>query len=349
MSPNAFLHKFAVLIGAVMIIAGIGLGVLAYNQIHTLPGVEKSVLAAVLDSTPSLSPVPNTSPPTQSASPLAQPTEATPPAAVAQAAPEAPQGDALTVALGDNLPPELISAMSTQVLDGSNRLLNITIVPRDHDARMVQMDWEAEAGEAIYQQVFAAATRFDTIDLNLRTLHIERAWRGNTSRFTAIAVLSDTLPALTQLLGPAGDTVTGYADMETLIGATWATRDMLAIVPFDLLQPDLAVYNVDGQTPVENSVKFNAAAYPLAATVYAHLHPDAPSDTLSRLALALPTTNRDSSRLTVVAMTGVTAMVRLTAAEMDNRGPAWPAEVVGAELAAADITHISNEVPFVPD
>ena len=30
-------------------------------------------------------------------------------------------------------------------------------------------------------------------------------------------------------------------------------------------------------------------------------------------------------------------------------GPAWPAEVVGPELAAADITAISNEVPFVPD
>ncbi len=48
-------------------------------------------------------------------------------------------------------------------------------------------------------------------------------------------------------------------------------------------------------------------------------------------------------------MTGVTAMVRFTAEQMDRRGPAWPAEVVGPELAAADITAISNEVPFVPD
>jgi poly-gamma-glutamate synthesis protein (capsule biosynthesis protein) len=32
---------------------------------------------------------------------------------------------------------------------------------------------------------------------------------------------------------------------------------------------------------------------------------------------------------------------------MDRFGPAWPAEVVGPELASADITHISNEVPFV--
>jgi poly-gamma-glutamate synthesis protein (capsule biosynthesis protein) len=41
-------------------------------------------------------------------------------------------------------------------------------------------------------------------------------------------------------------------------------------------------------------------------------------------------------------------MCRQTAAQMDRFGAAWPAEVVGPELAAADITHISNEVPFVP-
>jgi poly-gamma-glutamate synthesis protein (capsule biosynthesis protein) len=46
-------------------------------------------------------------------------------------------------------------------------------------------------------------------------------------------------------------------------------------------------------------------------------------------------------------MTGVTAMCRTTAAQMEKFGPAWPAEVVGPELASADITHISNEVPFV--
>jgi len=48
-------------------------------------------------------------------------------------------------------------------------------------------------------------------------------------------------------------------------------------------------------------------------------------------------------------MTGVTAMVRLTAEQMDERGVDWLAEVVGPELASADITAISNEVPFVPD
>jgi poly-gamma-glutamate synthesis protein (capsule biosynthesis protein) len=331
MSPNAFLHKFAVLIGAMMIIAGVGLGVLAFNQLPTLPGVENSALAAVLD-------------PPQS--PLAQPLSPLAPAANRATQPLfVPPGERLAIALGDALPTELISATTRLVQERSD----MVITPADSPGITVLFDWEGDNSEAIYHQFFAAATRFDTIDLSLRTLHIQRAWDGNTSRFNSIAILANTLPALTQLLGEAGNSVETYEDMASLVEATWADTDVLVLVPFDQLQPILAVYSIDGQTPVENAVKFNASAYPLVATVYAHLQTGAPSDALSRLSATLPTTNRDGAKLTVVAMTGVTAMVRLTAAEMDNRGNAWPAEVVGPELAAADITAISNEVPFVPD
>ena len=331
MSLNAFLHKFAVLIGAAMIVAGIGLGLLALNQLPTLPGVENSALAAVLD--------PPRSPLAQPFSPLApQVNSSLPP-------PSAIEGARLAIALGDQLPGELISATTALVLNRND----MVITPVDSGDAQVLFGWDAQAGEPIYQQFFAAATRFDTIELNLRTLHIERAWGGDKNRFKSIAILSHTRSALTQLLGDPGDTVTEYDDMDALVAATWAERGVLALIPFDLLEPSLAVFNVDGQTPIENAVKFNPSAYPLVATVYAHPQRGAPSDALSRLSAALPTTNRDASKLTLVAMTGVTAMVRLTAEQMDRRGPAWPAEVVGPELAAADITAISNEVPFVPD
>lgn len=331
MSSNAFVHKFAVLIAAVMIIAGIGLGVIAFNQLPTLPGVENSALAAVLD--------PPESPLAQPLSPLTAGMAAATPRAIVES------GEKLTLALGEALPTELISATTMLVQERTD----MVIAPPDSPEVTILFDWKAEAGEPIYQQFFAAATRFDTIDLNLRSLHVQRAWNGNTSRFTQVAILADTLPALTQLLGDAGDSVEAYTDMTELVAAVWADHDILALVPFEQLQPSLAVYSVDGQTPVENAVKFNPSAYPLVATVYAHLQPGAPSDALSRLSATLPTTNRDANKLTVVAMTGVTAMVRLTAAEMDQRGAAWPAETVGPELAAADITAISNEVPFVPD
>lgn len=334
MSPNAFLHKFAVLIGAVMIIAGASLGLIAVNQLPTLPGVESSALAAVLD--------PHESPLAQPISPQAVPVTAlTPPTQPSDAI----QGEKLTLALDTSIPTELVSATSALARDSND----IIIAPLTSPNVQVSFTWDALGGDALYQQFFVAATRFDTIDLSLRKLHIERAWQGDSSRFQTIVVLADTLPALTQLFGEAGEMVVAYEDMTALVDATWAARDILALIPFDQLQPTLAVYSVDGQTPVENAIKFNASAYPLVVTVYAHLQPAAPSDALSRLSAALPSTNRDPAKLTVVAMTGVTAMVRLMAAEMDSRGDAWPAEIVGPELAAADITAISNEVPFVPD
>jgi poly-gamma-glutamate synthesis protein (capsule biosynthesis protein) len=46
-------------------------------------------------------------------------------------------------------------------------------------------------------------------------------------------------------------------------------------------------------------------------------------------------------------MTGVTAMVRCTAWEMEVKGITYPAGDVGEMMREADLTHISNEIPFV--
>jgi hypothetical protein len=48
-------------------------------------------------------------------------------------------------------------------------------------------------------------------------------------------------------------------------------------------------------------------------------------------------------------MTGVTAMARMTALRMEQNGYDYPAAVVGPLLSQADITHISNEIPFMAD
>ena len=48
-------------------------------------------------------------------------------------------------------------------------------------------------------------------------------------------------------------------------------------------------------------------------------------------------------------MTGVTALVRATAFTMEQRGVKYPGKDVRDWLRDADITHISNEVPFAHD
>ncbi|MCJ7473047.1 MAG: CapA family protein [Actinobacteria bacterium] len=57
-------------------------------------------------------------------------------------------------------------------------------------------------------------------------------------------------------------------------------------------------------------------------------------------------TNRDMSKFTSLMMTGVTAMVRGTANRMERYGNKYPGEKIVDILRDADITHISNEVPF---
>ena len=244
--------------------------------------------------------------------------------------------------------PGLPAALTLSLTDALRTRTDVFTATADAPEADVVLTWDETDAEPIYYAFFAAATRFDTIDLTLRATHIRRAWLGQSTAFAEIAILAESLPALTHLLGEPGDVVHIYASMSEVSEAVWRGRNILALVPFDQLTPSFAVYSVDGQTPVENGAKFNPTGYPLIATVYGRPAAGHTQD-LARLQDMVPPSNRNPDQLTVVAMTGVTAMVRLTAEQMDQRGDDWPAEVVGSELAAADITAISNEVPFVAD
>jgi poly-gamma-glutamate synthesis protein (capsule biosynthesis protein) len=60
--------------------------------------------------------------------------------------------------------------------------------------------------------------------------------------------------------------------------------------------------------------------------------------------------NREPNKMTVLVMTGVTAMARNSAVAIERAGdPGFLGRLVGPELSAADITVISNEIPFAPD
>ncbi len=208
----------------------------------------------------------------------------------------------------------------------------------------------APAGTLAYTVTYAVATRFDTLEPAISWQEMSRTWSSGSVSYTQIAVLSDTLPALRTVLGEPGPLVRGYTATAEVVDAAWQDRTTMAVLPFEQLEPRLVVFAVDGQNPIENSAHYTPTAYPLIASIYADVAEGGPVDiALARKALgALPPGNRLPEHLTTVAMTGVTAMCRQTAAQMDRFGAAWPAEVVGPELAAADITHISNEVPFVP-
>lgn len=237
----------------------------------------------------------------------------------------------------------------------------VTIVAAPDAAALRFIGGPQPEARPVYTVTFAAATRFDTIHPVIAWRRLQGLWRGEALApderdeanlgpdFTRITVLTETLPILTQVLGHPGSSVVGVSERAALLDAAWQDRSTLVILPFEELEPRLAVLAIDGQNPIENSAHFDPAQYPLVARLYAQLAPAGQTETerLAQVLGSLPSGNRDPNRLTVLTMTGVTAMCRLTAAQMERFGPAWPAEVVGPELASADITHISNEVPFV--
>jgi poly-gamma-glutamate synthesis protein (capsule biosynthesis protein) len=58
--------------------------------------------------------------------------------------------------------------------------------------------------------------------------------------------------------------------------------------------------------------------------------------------------NRHSEQMTALLMTGVTALTRGVALQIEAHGdPIWPARQIAGFLAAADLTHVSNEVSFM--
>jgi len=335
MSDRPISHKLLVFAAGCMIIAGFALVLWSFAG---APGGAQASRAA-----DSLAPATGTSAIPQPAlgsvpvsSPPAATTGDTPPAAPTPAT-------TLAVSFGAGVPAALIEAAGAIVLADAQ------VVSSTNGTAPIRFDATRTGGEPVYNVTFAAATRFDTIDPTLSYAELRSAWAGETITYTALAVLTDTLPLLEQVLGAAGPTVAGYASVDDLTAAAWQDRTTLAVVPFDQLVPRLVVMALDGQNPVENASGFDPRRYPLVADVYAHLAPrdEAEATLVSAFLAALPAGNRDPDKLTVLAMTGVTAMCRMTAAQMDLYGPAWPAEEVGPGLASADITHISNEVPFV--
>lgn len=254
----------------------------------------------------------------------------------------------VTVTLGEGVPGFLLQ--ETQSISTATVVTTPVVSRMPSTNGVLHFDLDKTDADGAYAYTFAAATRFDTIGVTLTQASLQAIWIGESTQFSSVAVLSETLPLLTQLLDEPGANVRGYATQPEVADAAWSDTPTLALLPFEALEPRLLVLPLDGQTPIENSNRFAAERYPLVTPIYAHVHSAEPAAQRAAKALlaSLPPGNRDPNRLTVIAMTGVTAMVRLTAAEMDKRGYGWPAEIVGPELAAADITAISNEVPFVP-
>jgi len=204
-------------------------------------------------------------------------------------------------------------------------------------------------GLPVSSLVYALVAPFPTLNDGASFADLKQSWQGGpTGDFSRgnLYLTERTLNVFTMLWGqPQGSFVRTVSE-EELLGTVWANAPAWSLVPFDQLRPEWKVLAVDGVTPL--SKDFEPEAYSLSVPVTlngvdAGLLPPVAEALSSSLPAAV---NRNPDKLTTVVLTGVTALVRATAFEMENKGILHPAGELGPMLRAADILHISNEVPF---
>ena len=198
---------------------------------------------------------------------------------------------------------------------------------------------EVGEGNIVSQWVYALVTPFSSTLQGLSGDDLLARWQG-ASEGTSLLMDQNTHDMFTALWGPAANVLVLAKD--ELADYAWAHQPALAVVPFEGLSPRWKVLPVDGLSPIHKD--FDPANYRLKIPISLNTDPGLAS--LIRSNFAIPSSNYDPSKMTVVAMTGVTALVRATAATMERRGNLYPAQDIRQWLINADIAHISNEVPF---
>lgn len=201
------------------------------------------------------------------------------------------------------------------------------------------------------QWVYALVAPFPTLVDDVPFSALQAAWQGqpvecDACDFTGPLRMSEsTLSALKTVLGEPAAGAVEVLPADQITPELWETQPAWGIVPFDELNPRLKVLSIDGRTPFLHGLDLNA--YPLAVKI-GLAGPIEKAEQLQAV-LGQPLTNRDESKMTLVAMTGVTAMSRDFAATIDVNGVLYPAQNIQDWFDTSDIVHISNENSFWPD
>ena len=234
--------------------------------------------------------------------------------------------------------PQLPSAIN-DIVDSSSVLI---VVQNQQEASITII---AGTENPLGRWIYLLVSPFPSLREELKSSDLISYWRTGQSsviKETKLTMSEETKTALTAVWGDPNPDGISSVKPNSLLTALWSSPESIAIIPFEELNPYWKVLNLDGQNPLSPGFITDQYALSLPITF-------TPSEPDITTGLEIPITNYDRSKLTIVAVTGVTAMVRDTAAIMEDNGLLYPAGDIQAILSSADITHISNEVPFAED
>jgi poly-gamma-glutamate capsule biosynthesis protein CapA/YwtB (metallophosphatase superfamily) len=216
----------------------------------------------------------------------------------------------------------------------------------------VTVGWQQQGGaRRLAEIVLVPVARFPSLRDGVASETLARAWLGQArveDQVSHLYVSAETSAALDALFGPHGvQTPVTFVAEDEVADRLWAEPDALGLVPFDRLEPRLKVLAVDGLSALDRELDLRR--YPLLAPIWVRGPEELEQALLAQIEAQGLASNRHPERLTVLVMTGVTALTRHVALEMEAQAdPAWPARQIAGLLSAADVTHTSNEVSFMP-
>ena len=200
-------------------------------------------------------------------------------------------------------------------------------------------------GVQVSALVYALVASFPTIEDDASFSDLQAAWKGQPSGSFSdgdLYLTGESLALFTRLWGEPDSNFVRTADEKELLQTVWSRPNVWALVPFEALQPEWKVLTVDGVSPIHKD--FNPAQYPLTLPIsLGGGNENAVAGLAEAFSQTIPAVaNRDGSRMTTLVLTGVTALVRATAYQMEDLGVLHPAEEIAPMLQEADILHIQS-------
>ena len=211
------------------------------------------------------------------------------------------------------------------------------------------------SGEFVSEWVYALAAPFATVRDSVNSTEIVQFWQNGSpisgDAPNELVMSASSFAALRAVYGePLGKV--SILPAEDLLARSLETSAW-AVIPFESIEPQWKIIQIDQQSPIQKA--FDSESYPLTLPVSLLIDYDEVQnvnmldEVEGQIRSACPKTNRDPEKLTTVILTGVTALTRATATEMEIKGVLAPAESIGETMREADIAHVSNEVPFARD
>lgn len=227
---------------------------------------------------------------------------------------------------------------------------------RSTAAVIVAPQLEAGSGLTLVSEstwVYALVGPFFEVRDGISLSDLQQVWLGGASEGLAgirLVMEDSTKSAFTLLWGEPSQSTVLVKGAGEILDSTWNEKDAWAIVPFESIEPKFKVLKIDGLSPLDKPL--NLESYPLIVRFGLYVHPEAgsaASEQVNTLKASLPLTNRDESRMTVLIMSGTTALTRATAYKIDLKGAEYVISGVKDWFLAADLRHVSNEVSFDPN